>query len=157
MQWNDLSEFFEERKKFFPTLENWKKISSGAAVYLFLTDTLEKVGRIETDIVYIGETIHLGGNGRSGHNCRLWDYHMEHGVHEKAKVTFMRKLAADHKTMISWRPCLNKQSAQELEDLLLKTFFSEHGRYPLLQGSGFETTANANSYGKGCIDTDFKK
>ena len=155
MQWNDLSEFFEERKKFFPTLENWKKISSGAAVYLFLTDTLEKVGRMETDIVYIGETIHLGGNGRSGHNCRLWDYHMEHGGHEKEKVTFMRKLAADHKTMISWQPCLNKQSAHELEGMLLNTFLSEHGRHPLLHGSGFGKYAD--SYGKGRIDTDFKK
>ena len=59
MKWDDFSEFFEERRDFFSTLKNWRKFRSYAAVYFFLVDPLEKVGRMETDIVYIGETKHM--------------------------------------------------------------------------------------------------
>ena len=75
MKWDDFSKFFKERYDFCSTLKNWEKPDgrsgcSHAATYFFLMDPLEKVNQMETDIVYIGETVHLGSDPD---NCRLWD------------------------------------------------------------------------------------
>tara|TARA_B100000953_G_C17885500_1_gene379455 strand:+ start:225 stop:716 length:492 start_codon:yes stop_codon:yes gene_type:complete len=126
---DDFSEFFGVPKDFFSTLKNWKKFREHSAVYFFLIDPPEKRKQMESDIVYIGETKHLGGI--SG-NCRLWDYYTRSGDHEIEKVAFMRNLSVDHKTMISWLPCLNKPIAKELEDALLNAFWEEHGENPPL-------------------------
>ena len=129
MKRDDFSEFFGVPKDFFSTLKKWREIPNYPVVYFFLIDPLEKAGKKETEIVYIGETKHLGGI--SG-NCRLWDYYTRSGDHEIEKVAFMRNLSVDHKTMISWLPCLNKPIAKELEDALLNAFWEEHGENPPL-------------------------
>ena len=129
MNWDDFSEFFMDRRDFFSTLKKWREIPKYPAVYFFLIDPLEKAGKKETEIVYIGETLHLGGIVR---NCRLWDYYTGSSEHEKEKVALMRNLAKDHKTMISWLPCLNKPIAKKLEGALLNAFWNDHKENPQL-------------------------
>ena len=131
MKWDDFSEFFKERRDFFSTLKNWQTIPLIPATYIFLvSDPLEKVGKMETDIVYIGETVHLGSDPD---NCRLWDYETGSGDDEIRRKAFMkRKQKEGYKTMFSWLPCLNKSIAMELEKVLLNAFWSDHGENPPL-------------------------
>ena len=134
MKWADLSEFFVELGDFFPTLENYQKIRSDSATYLFLRNPPQKCGNLKTDIVYIGKANRLGGKWGRLYNhqlCRSNFPHRKNNESDETRIANMEQMdQAGCETRISWVPCCSKETAISLEDDLLNAFVSDHGCTP---------------------------
>ncbi|GEM_PF-4670003 len=120
-----------EKDHFLKACANWKNYPSTPAVYILAIDQPFKYGENMTDILYIGETKHLGG---IQDNCRLWDYQTKATQHEENIVKKIQEIEASGKRVyIYWSCNLPKQQThKEIEKQLLQQFKKEHGQLPML-------------------------
>jgi hypothetical protein len=120
-----------EKTSFLEACANWRDYPSKPAIYVLAVNKPFKHGAKMTDILYIGETKHLGGIDS---NCRLWDYHTKATQHEADIIERIREMGDAGKLVdIYWCCSLPKKHIhKEIEKHLLRQYREEHGRLPML-------------------------
>jgi hypothetical protein len=120
-----------EKDRFLKACKNWRNYPSKPAVYILAVDQAFKYGGKITDILYIGETKHLGGIES---NCRLWDYETKATSHEANIVEKIQEIEASGKPVYVYWSCKipQLQTHKEVEKQLLQQFKKEHGQLPIL-------------------------
>ena len=120
-----------EKASFLDACANWRNYPSAPAIYVLAVNKPFKHGDKITDILYIGETKHLGGIDG---NCRLWDYHTKATQHEGNIIERIKEMRDNGKTVeIHWCCSLPKEHThKEIEKDLLRKYNEEHGRLPML-------------------------
>lgn len=119
-----------EKARFLEACANWRDYPSKPAIYVLTVSKSFKHGDAMTDILYIGETKHLGGIDG---NCRLWDYHTKATQHERSIIEKIGKMEDAGKTVdICWCCSLPEgHTHKEYEKHLLRQYCKEHGRLPM--------------------------
>lgn len=130
MHARDISLVFE-KTNFLEACANWRDYPSEPAIYVLAVNKPFKHGDKMTDILYIGETKHLGGIDS---NCRLWNYHTKATQHEADIIKRIREMEDAGKTVYIYWCCKlpEKRTHKEIEKNLLRQYKEEHGRLPML-------------------------
>lgn len=119
-----------EKASFLEACVSWRDYPSKPAIYVLAVSEPFKHGDAMTDILYIGETKHLGGIDG---NCRLWDYHTKATQHERSIIERIKETEDAGKIVDIYWCCslLEGHRHKEYEKHLLRQYSKEHGRLPM--------------------------
>ncbi len=121
---------FRLRMRFREAIASWRNFPSIPATYMLVVDSVFEWGSGLTDILYIGQTKHMG---TQPNNNRLWDYYTRATAHERGIRDHIDQLESAGKNVeIIWRYEDNESEPRRRERELLNRFRSDHNRLPRL-------------------------
>ena len=116
--------------RFREAIASWKNFPSIPATYILVFERVFEWGSELTDILYIGQTKHLG---TQPNNNRLWDYYTRATTHEREICDHIDQFESEGKKVeIIWHYEDNESESRRVERDILDRFRSDDDRLPRL-------------------------